>query len=75
MSIDRYLRENGERIWNLLREMNSYGARYTGNDAHRKYIQLIKNQLNEMKLPVCVDKHRFSRWEATRAELFGESEG
>lgn len=73
MGIHAFLKENGDRIWNLLIEMNGYGARYTGNDAHKSYIQLIKDQLSMIKLPVFTDKHQFNRWEAEKAALFVEN--
>lgn len=73
MNIREFLRENGNRIWSLLVEMNRYGARYTGNAAHQKYIQLIKDQLKELGLPVFTDQCQFTRWEATQVKLSVEN--
>ena len=75
MSIQDFVKEHSDHIWNMLIKMNSFGPRYTGNDAHQQYIQFIKEQLKEMKLPVYTDQHQFDRWEVLQARLSVDMEG
>lgn len=70
-----FIRENGDEIWDWLRTMSCFGARYTGNVPHQNYIQFIKEQLNRFDLPVFTDQYKFCKWEASRAKLFTGEEG
>lgn len=58
-----------EEIWDLQNKMNDMGSRLTGNDAHKKYIELLKKEIESYNLPVYEDEQRFMKWEAKKWSL------
>lgn len=65
---------NKEKVWNFQKMMNNYGARLTGSDAHKKYSEFIKTELESYGLEVFEDKYKFNKWEAKKWKLTIESE-
>ncbi|MDW2800798.1 hypothetical protein RZO55_24815 [Clostridium boliviensis] len=49
--------------------MNGFGSRTTGSKGHQMFIAWLKQQLNDMGLPVYSDTYTFERWEEKRSAL------
>lgn len=50
--------------------MNGFGARLTGNQAHKQYINFLESELRKVPgLTVSRDTHTFKRWEAKHWNL------
>src|SRR5262249_42653616 len=50
-------------------QLNGFGARLTGNSAHRKAIDFIESELTAIGVETFRDHLRFARWEAKACEL------
>ncbi|MDC7124009.1 MAG: hypothetical protein PQJ46_00480 [Spirochaetales bacterium] len=53
-----------EELWTLQKELNLLGPRFTGNEAHQKFINLIKSELDKYSIDYKEDVYKFNRWEA-----------
>ncbi len=56
-------------VWDWQVFMNNLGPRYTGNAAHRAYVDFLDTQLKALGLDLVYDDYIFPRWEARRTEL------
>jgi hypothetical protein len=56
-------------VWSWLKQLNSFGARLTGNAAHRKAVDFFESELKAIGLETFRDRLRFARWEAKACEL------
>ncbi len=52
-----------ERLLEGVYMMNSFGTRLTGSVGHNAFINWLKNEINEMNIPVYSDPFYFRRWE------------
>jgi hypothetical protein len=58
-----------DQVWSWLREMNGFGPRLTGTQAHRDFIDLVAGELASAGLATRRDTLHVSRWEAQRSSL------
>ena len=58
-----------EEVWRWQVFMNDLGPRYTGNVAHRAYVDFLDTQLKALGLDLAYDNYIFPRWEARRTAL------
>lgn len=49
--------------------MNGFGSRATGSKGHQEFIAWLKQQLEDMGLPIYSDTYPFERWEEKRSAL------
>ena len=56
-------------VWDWQVFMNNLGPRYTGNAAHRAYVDFLDTQLKALGLDLVYDDYIFPRWEARRTAL------
>lgn len=63
-----------EEVWSFQKLINDFGPRLTGNAAHEKYVDFLRDELESYGLAVLEDKHRFNRWEAKQWKLIVENE-
>jgi hypothetical protein len=49
--------------------MNGFGSRATGLKGHQEFIAWLKQQLEDMGLPIYSDTYPFERWEEKRSAL------
>jgi hypothetical protein len=68
-SLDRRRLPDEKVVWSWLERLNSFGARLTGNAAHRGAIDFIESELTALGLKVFRDRLHFARWEAKACEL------
>jgi hypothetical protein len=65
-----HLLQPADTIWASLEAMNQNGApRFTGNDAHRRSIDMYHSGLQEAGLDVARDSYTFPRWEVRKWSL------
>lgn len=55
-------------------KMNSFGPRLTGNEAHKKFIRYLKNEINALGIETYTDPYFFNRWEEKSSSLYVHSE-
>ena len=58
-----------EEVWNWQVFMNNLGPRYTGNAAHRAYVDFLDTQFKALGLDLAYDDYIFPRWEVRRTAL------
>jgi hypothetical protein len=58
-----------DEIWGHFETVNKSGPRYTGNDAHRKFIDWLESGVREARLTTSRDAYTFPRWEAKKWSL------
>jgi hypothetical protein len=58
-----------DQIWAWQVWMNELGPKFTGNRAHRAYVDFLDEQLQATGLETVRDQVKFPRWEARRWEL------
>ncbi|WP_404457217.1 hypothetical protein [Oceanobacillus kapialis] len=58
-----------EKVWAWQEQLNSFGPRYTGNEAHKRTIDFFEKELTQMGLEVYRDKHLFTKWETKKWSL------
>jgi hypothetical protein len=58
-----------DEFWGWQQKLAERGPRFTGNAAHRGFVDELQAQLEDIGLTVHRDELRFRRWEATRWEL------
>ena len=58
-----------DEFWGWLQELAERGPRFTGNAAHRGFVDELQSQLEDIGLTVQRDELRFRRWEATHWQL------
>jgi hypothetical protein len=56
-------------VWDQLVWMAGLGPKYTGNKAHRTYIDFLDSHLRASGLDVARVNYKFSRWEAHRCAI------
>jgi hypothetical protein len=49
--------------------MNGFGSRATGSKGHQEFIAWLKQQLEDMGLPIYSYTYPFERWEEKRSAL------
>jgi hypothetical protein len=62
-------------VWEWQVWMAGLGPKYTGNDAHRTFVEFLARELKSARLDVARDSYTFTRWEATRHELTVTAKG
>lgn len=62
-------------IWGWLVSMNDLGPRYTGSDAHRKFVDFLASGLQSAGLHVTRDGYKLPRWEARKWGIKATSDG
>jgi len=58
-----------DEVWQWQDELAARGPRFTGNRAHRTYINFLDEELSRLGLHVFRDHYRFTRWDAQRWRL------
>lgn len=58
-----------EEIWKFQELMNNFGPRLTGSSSHKKYVDFIKDALQNYGLEVFEDKYNFNKWEMKNCKL------
>lgn len=66
---------SADEMWALLEEMNALGPRLAGNAAHRKYVDILEDDMKEAGLQTRRDTYTFPRWEAGTWRLATSSSG
>lgn len=61
--------DSKETMLRAIETMNSFGSRTTGSKGHKKFVDWLRQQLEEMDLPVYSDSYTFDRWEEKRSAL------
>jgi len=62
-------------VWDWQVWMAGLGPKFTGNDAHRTFVEFLATELKRAGLDVARDSYVFTRWEATRRELTATPNG
>lgn len=52
-----------DQIWGWLETMNGFGPRYTGSDAHRKFVEFLARGMQGAGLKIARDSYTFPRWQ------------
>ncbi|GAB0103913.1 hypothetical protein JMUB6875_28870 [Nocardia sp. JMUB6875] len=58
-----------DELWDAQLRLNDLGPRFTGNAAHRGFVDYIDTSLRDMGIQVIRDRVSFTRWEAGRFDL------
>lgn len=66
---------SADQLWTALEAMNHLGPRYTGNDAHRRYVDSLASDMQAAGLQVTRDTYRFPRFEARSWSLAATAKG
>jgi hypothetical protein len=62
---------SADEIWASMEAMNQGGVpRFTGNDAHRKFVDMLESDMKRAGLQTARDSYTFPRWEAKKWSLF-----
>lgn len=65
-----------DEIWGLLETVNQNGVpRFTGNSAHRRYVDMLESEMQASGLEVARDKYTFPRWEVRKWALSAQPAG
>lgn len=60
---------SSEELLSGVEKMNSFGVRYTGSAAHKKFIEYLKNEIHTMGIKTESDLKTFKRWEKKSVSL------
>jgi len=58
-----------DEVWGWQVRMNKLGPKYTGNEAHRSFVDFLASNLQSTGLEVTRDSFKFPRWNARRSAL------
>lgn len=63
---------SADQLWASLEALNQGGVpRFTGNEAHRKLVDMLHDQMQQAGLEVVRDSYTFPRWEVRKWSLTG----
>jgi hypothetical protein len=63
------LMSSEKEVWDQLAWMARLGPKYTGNKAHRTYVDFLDSNLRKSGLDVARVNYKFNRWEAHRCAI------
>jgi hypothetical protein len=70
--INPRLLSSPDELWNSLEALNQGGVpRFTGNDAHRKLVDMLHDDMQNAGLDVVRDSYIFPRWQVRKWSLTG----
>ncbi len=58
-----------EKMLDGVNTMNNFGLRYTGNKAHKDFVEYLKSEIHDMGLETQSTKYNFERWESKDASI------
>jgi hypothetical protein len=74
--VNPHLLPSADQLWASLEALNQGGVpRFTGNDAHRKLVDILHDGLQGAGLSVVRDSYTFPRWEVRKWSLKGLPQG
>ena len=53
-----------DEVWGWQVSMNNLGPKYTGNDAHRQFVEFLATNLQSLGLELSRDRYTLPRWDA-----------
>src|SRR5262249_55944972 len=56
-------------VWDQLVWMAKLGPKYTGNEAHTKFVEFLATEMKSLGLEVSREHYTFPRWDAKRTAL------
>jgi hypothetical protein len=64
-----------QEVWDQLVWMAKLGPKYTGNEAHSKFVEFLATEMKSLGLDVGREHYTFPRWDAKRTSLSAGARG
>lgn len=61
-----------DEVWDSLEAMNRLSPRFTGNEGHCKFVDMLESGMRDAGLQTLRDTYTFPRWEARKWSLFAK---